>query len=144
MSKKREDIEKDINKAKETFWERVTSTCIMIPLFIAFAGFLVFIFQCFQWLKEGQWTPLSASLILAKVLPTSLLQWLANDDTSWLGVKKIIFNIFEMSLTGFLLLFALVVFIVLAFFMIRIYDLSEKSKKPKDAQKQQVNRDGNR
>jgi hypothetical protein len=103
---------------------------MIIPVLVTCGGFLVFLYQCFLWLKEGRWTPLPASVILVRVLPTRFLEWLTDESTSWLGVKKIVLFVFDWPLSWFLVVLGF----ALLFLTLELVDAFPK--KAQDKQKE--------
>ena len=85
----------------------LAASLIIVP-FIAAAG--VLIFQCFLWLREGEWVGLSATLFFEYFLSPEgpFVHWLDNPE-SWHGVHKLIT---ATPLSVFLLLVGIAVFFV--------------------------------
>jgi hypothetical protein len=122
MSLKREAVEKN------TVEETIVAYSLLAAYLIVLSSLGVLGYQVYLWLRNGTWKSLPAILVLGEVLPDTFLQWVAN-DASWLGVKKVICYIFEMSLASFLFLFALVL-VVLVFVIADLF--LGKSKNPKN------------
>jgi len=76
---------------------------------IFLSGLSVLGYQVYFWLQRGYWQPLPVSLFLLRVLPTNFLAWLV-DETTWVGLKKMVFYVFHCPLSFFLICFSLVVF----------------------------------
>ncbi|MBW8015072.1 MAG: hypothetical protein FVQ82_02725 [Planctomycetes bacterium] len=49
---------------------------------------LILGYQCFLWLMDGFWTPLSPMIVLDKMGSQDIQQWIISEG--WVGVKKII------------------------------------------------------
>lgn len=97
--------------AKKAIGQIFRKICLLIPFSVALSGVAVLVYQICFWLKQGYWKPLGSRLVLDKVLPATLFQWLRNPN-SWLGLNKIISLIFNSPLALFLFVFGLVVFLL--------------------------------
>jgi hypothetical protein len=95
--------------------------CQLIPLSIALAGLAVLGYQSFFWLKLGYWKPIASKLLLDEILPPNFLRWLHNPQ-SWIGLKKIICPVFNLSLALLLLLVGLIALLLIT----RIFNLFSK------------------
>ncbi|MBN2315936.1 MAG: hypothetical protein JXM79_18565 [Sedimentisphaerales bacterium] len=98
---------------------------MVIALCSILAPFLVPIHQAYVWLQKGVWKPLKTDVIFSAIMP-DIYVWLAEENSSWLGVKKIVkYVTCDMSLFSFLLLLGCVVF----FSLMRFLDVLEKEKR---------------
>jgi hypothetical protein len=98
--------------------------CLSIPFSVALSCIAVLAYQSTTWVRLGYWKSLGSRLVLNKVLPSNFFRWL-HTPTSWVGLKKILFSVFNLPLALFLLLFGLVVFLLLA----KTFDLFSKPEK---------------
>jgi hypothetical protein len=104
--------------------KKFRTCCLLMPLSIVISGLAVLGYQSFFWLKLGYWKPIASRLLLDKVLPINFFQWLHSPYT-WVGLKKLIFQIVDLSLAMFLLLVGLIALLL----VIRIFNLFSKPEK---------------
>ena len=104
--------------------KKFRTCCLLIPSSIVLSGLTVLGYQSFFWLKLGQWKPITSRLLLDKVLPVSFFQWL-HSPYSWIGLKKIIYPVFNFSLALLLLLVGLIALLL----VVRIFNLFSKPEK---------------
>ncbi len=104
--------------------KKFRTCCLLIPLSIVLSGLTVLGYQSFFWLKLGQWKPITSRLLLDKVLPINFFQWLHSPYT-WVGLKKLVFQIVDLSLAMFLLLVGLITLLI----VVRIFNLFSKPEK---------------
>jgi hypothetical protein len=109
---------------KQTIGQKFRTFCLLVAFSISLSSIGVLAYQSFVCLKQGYWKPLGSRLVLDKVLPTNLSQWLHNPK-SWLGLNKIISPVFNSSLALFLQVFGLVLLLLLA----KTFDLFSKPEK---------------
>ena len=102
----------------------LAASSIILP-FIAAAG--VVLYQCFLWLKEGEWVGMSATLFFRYYLsPDSpFVHWLDNPE-SWFGVHKLII---ATPLSVFLFLSGVAVVIVLFWVVEGLFRVGERLSK---------------
>ncbi len=96
-------VEKKNKSSSHFIWKKVPRGALFLiqALFLAVLSFLlissllaatgVFMFQCFLWLRAGEWIGISAVLLLNYFLPpgNAFVQWLDNPQ-SWYGVHTLI------------------------------------------------------
>jgi hypothetical protein len=109
------------NKVSETIGEAFFALP-MAGLFIASLGVLAY--QIYLWLYAGFWKSLSAAIVLEKILPDSFFVWL-QDKNSWVGAKKIITGLTNMSLALFLFICG----VIWIFLAIEVLELIDKKKR---------------
>ncbi|MBN1805861.1 MAG: hypothetical protein JW837_11470 [Sedimentisphaerales bacterium] len=100
--------------------------CLLLPSSIALSGLAVLGYQSFFWLKLGYWKPIASKLLLNEILPINFFQWL-HSPYSWIGLKKLIFPVFNIPLALFLLLVGLITLLLVS----RIFSLFIKPEKIK-------------
>lgn len=101
---------KESKQQKQSIGENIFLYLVAIPSYlIGLSGIGVLLYQVYFWLRNGTWKTMPAVLFLVHILPTKFMQWLT-DETSWLGVKKMITYVCQSSLAGFLILFAMIYF----------------------------------
>ena len=99
--------------ALKTIGRHFRNVCLSIPFSVALSGIAVLAYQGTIWLKLGYWQSLGSRSVLYRILPSNFLRWLHNPK-SWLGLKKIVFSVFDLPLALFLLLFGLIVLLLAA------------------------------
>ncbi len=110
--------------ALKTIGRHFRNVCLSIPFSVALSGIAVLAYQSTIWLRLGYWQSLGSRSVLYRILPSDFLRWLHNPK-SWLGLKKIVFSVFDLPLALFLLLFGLVVLLLAA----AVFDLFLKPDK---------------
>jgi hypothetical protein len=112
--------------ALKTIRRHFRNVCLSIPFSVALSGIAVLAYQSTTWVRLGYWQSLGSRSVLYRILPSDFLRWLHNPK-SWLGLKKIVFSVFDLPLALFLLLFGLVVFllIIIAFDLFLTPDKTE-------------------
>lgn len=84
----------------------------MWVLFLAFTPFLgavaVFLYQCYLWLRSGEWVAMPVTVLFEKVLhpDNALMRWFTSPE-SWLGFHKLVSGV---SLSVGLVLLGVAVF----------------------------------
>jgi hypothetical protein len=97
--------------ALKTIGRHFRKVCLSVPFSVALSGIGVLAYQGTIWLRLGYWQSLGSRSVLYRVLPSGFLHWLHNPK-SWLGLKKMVFSVFNLPLALFLLLFGLAVFLL--------------------------------
>ena len=96
--------------------ERKSASCLSHAIvFFAWCLFLgcigVLGYQIFFWLKNGQWVSIPAKLIFIRAVPDSAIIWV-RDETTWIGLKKVLVLIAQAPLSLFLFIGALVLWCI--------------------------------
>jgi hypothetical protein len=97
----------------KTIGRQFRKVCLSIPFSVALSGIAVLAYQSITWVRLGHWKSMGSRLVLNKVLPSNFFRWL-HTPTSWVGLKKILFSVFNLPLALFLLLFGLIMFLLVA------------------------------
>jgi hypothetical protein len=110
--------------ALKTSGRQFRKICLSIPFSFALSGMAVLVYQSIIWARQGYWKSLGSRLVLNRILPSSFFHWLQNPK-SWLGLKKIVFSVFNLPLALFLLLFGLVILLL----VLKIFNFFSKPEK---------------
>lgn len=116
------------------FWE----LCAYSGMMLMAGSFFIPGYQTYLWLRDGAWIPLSTKVLFLRILPTSFYVWLA-DDTSWVGLKKMISSLVsDASLFGFVFLLGVALFLFVPYLHLLI--VSEGETEPNRAGAEKLSR----